>query len=95
MSRPSFSVQPLLDFDLRVAGDLLPGFDVARVDVALLISGDEIRQDAKRQQLLDDVGLGQRRLQRAGNSCATEAGTPAGAYITQDRLRSKSTPCSL
>jgi len=27
--------------------------------------------------------------------CVTEAGTPAGAYITQERLRSKSTPCSL
>ena len=33
----------LLDLDLRVAGDLLPGFDIARVDVALLISGDEVR----------------------------------------------------
>ena len=57
----------LLDLDLRVARDFLPGFDVARIDVALLISGDEVGRDAERQQLLGDVGLGQRLLQRGGN----------------------------
>ena len=49
---------PLLNFDLCVACDLLPGFDVARVDVALPVSGDEVRRDAERQQLLGDVGFG-------------------------------------
>ena len=64
----------LLDLDLGVAGDLLPGFDVARVDVALLISGDEIRRDAERQQLLVMSGSASDAFSAPEIFCVTEAG---------------------
>jgi hypothetical protein len=47
LSRPSFFVLSLLDLDPGVARDFLPGFDVARVDIAQHISSDEFGGDAE------------------------------------------------
>src|SRR5881227_2785074 len=53
-----------LDLDACVLGDLLPGGDIAGIDIALLVAGDELRGDAERQQLLLHLGIAERLLQR-------------------------------
>src|SRR5262245_10450469 len=53
-----------LHFNVRVLSNLLPGRDVARVDVALLVTGDELRRDAEAQKLLLHLGIAERLLQR-------------------------------
>src|SRR4051795_8176919 len=53
-----------LDLDARVLGNLLPGRDVACVDVTLLVARHELRRDAEPQQLLLHLGIGERVLQR-------------------------------
>src|SRR6187402_2899948 len=53
-----------LDLDACVLGDLLPGRDVAGIDVALLVAGDELRCDAEPQKLLLHPGVAKRVLER-------------------------------
>src|SRR6478609_8890536 len=53
-----------LHFNARVLGNLLPGRDVAGVDVTLLVARYELRRDAEPQQLLLHLGIGERVLQR-------------------------------
>src|SRR3954451_9718208 len=57
-------VRPSLDFDLGFGRDLLPCRDVADVDVALLVAGNEVGGDAERKQLFDDRGIIDSFLQR-------------------------------
>src|SRR3954469_3333755 len=52
-----------LHFNVRVLRNLLPGRDVARVDVTLLVARHELRRDAEPQQLLLHLGIGERVLQ--------------------------------
>ena len=71
MSRPSFCVLSLLDLDPGVARDVPPGFDVARVDIALRISGDEFGGDAEAG--LDRLNAGIKKNNRRKSVCRREA----------------------